>query len=77
MVEDNLTLFVDEKFLGEDLIILISIELVHLDSLIDIQWHFRDKTWPHTLSQFAFGLVYLHEIYLQHFTSPRVNCLGR
>ena len=42
MVEDHLTLFVDEKFLGKNLVVLISIELVHLDSLTDIQWHFRD-----------------------------------
>jgi len=77
MVENHLTLFVDERFLGEDLVVLISIELIHLDSLTDILWHIRDKTWPHTLSHFAFGLVYLHEIYLQHFTSPRVNCLSR
>jgi hypothetical protein len=42
MVEDNLTLFVDERFLGEDLVVLISIELIHLDSLTDILWHIRD-----------------------------------
>ena len=42
MVEDHLTLFVDAGFLGEDLVVLISIELIHLDSLTDILRHIRD-----------------------------------